>query len=66
MYRTELVERAALLQRLGLSAEQATARLRANVAWDFEGPGAAARPESLGDEAIAEIVRVAYARRRTP
>ena len=60
MYRTELAERAALLQRLGHSAEQATARLRANVAWDFD---VEARPESLGDEAIAEIVRLAYARR---
>jgi hypothetical protein len=64
MYRTELAERAALLQRLGHSAEQATARLRANLAWDFDGPGAGTRPESLGDEAIAEIVRLAYARRR--
>jgi hypothetical protein len=65
MYRTELAQRAALLQRLGHSAEQAAARLRANLAWDFEGPGAGARPESLGDEAIAEIVRLAYARGRT-
>lgn len=66
MYRAELAERAALLQRLGHSAEHATARLRANLAWDFEGmgTGAGGRPEGLGDEAIAEIVRLAYARQR--
>lgn len=62
MYRAELTERAALLQRLGHSAASATARLRANAAWDFE-IGGGARPEALGDDAIAEIVRVAYARR---
>jgi hypothetical protein len=37
MYRTELEDRAALLQRLGHSKDSARARLQANVAWDFEG-----------------------------
>ena len=35
MYRTELEERAALLQRLGYAKEKARARLTANLAWDF-------------------------------
>jgi hypothetical protein len=37
MYRTELEDRAALLQRLGHSKDSARIRLQANVAWDFEG-----------------------------
>jgi acyl-CoA reductase-like NAD-dependent aldehyde dehydrogenase len=36
MYRTEMEERAALLQRLGHPRESARARLAANLAWDFE------------------------------
>jgi hypothetical protein len=36
MYRVELEERAALLQRLGRPREDVRARLAANVAWDFE------------------------------
>ncbi|MCA9668122.1 MAG: hypothetical protein KC503_21135 [Myxococcales bacterium] len=36
MYQLELAERAALLQRLGYSREDALTRLRTNVAWDFE------------------------------
>jgi len=36
MYRTELEERAALLQRLGYAKDKARARLAANLAWDFE------------------------------
>ena len=38
MYRTELEERAGLLQRLGHSKEQTRSRLAANLAWDFS-PG---------------------------
>jgi hypothetical protein len=36
MYRLELEERAALLQRLGHGREQVRARLAANLGWDFE------------------------------
>jgi hypothetical protein len=36
MYRTELEERAAMLQRLGYARERVRARLAGNVAWDFE------------------------------
>jgi hypothetical protein len=35
MYRVELEERAALLQRLGYAKDRARARLAANLAWDF-------------------------------
>ena len=35
MYRGELEERAALLQRLGYAKDKARARLAANLAWDF-------------------------------
>jgi hypothetical protein len=35
MYRTEIEERAALLQRLGYGKEKTRARLAANLAWDF-------------------------------
>src|SRR5262245_38925376 len=35
MYRLELEERAALLQRLGYAKDKARARLAANLAWDF-------------------------------
>ena len=35
MYRTELEERAALLQRLGYAKDKTRARLAANLAWDF-------------------------------
>lgn len=62
MYRDELVERAGLYYRLGLPPSRAIARLRSNVAWDFEaavGP----RPDGLGDKDIAEIVKATYLRR---
>src|SRR5262245_40233884 len=36
MYLSELRERAALLRRLNFDKAEARARLRANVAWDFE------------------------------
>jgi hypothetical protein len=35
MYRVELEERAALLQRLGYGKDKTRARLAANLAWDF-------------------------------
>jgi hypothetical protein len=37
MYRTELEERAALLQRLGHGKDAARGRLQANMRWDFDG-----------------------------
>jgi hypothetical protein len=36
MYRAELEERAALLQRLGYGRDRTRARLAANLAWDFQ------------------------------
>ena len=51
MYRGELEERAALLQRLGYAKDKARARLAANLAWDFP---AGARP--LDDAAVDAIV----------
>ena len=51
MYRGELEERAALLQRLGYDKGRTRARLAANLAWDFP---AGARP--LDDGALDAIV----------
>jgi len=51
MYRGELEERAALLQRLGYDKGRTRARLAANLAWDFP---AGARP--LDDAALDAIV----------
>lgn len=61
MYRAELSERAALLCRLGYSEKRATARLRANVAWDFE-IGTGGRPKTLGDQEIARLVKASFVR----
>ncbi len=52
MYRTELAERAALLCRLGYPREQAAARLRANVAWDFETAGTGSAPTAKDIDAV--------------
>ena len=57
MYRRELEERAGLLYRLGYSAVRAKARLRANVAWDFELHG---RPRHAAE--IDKIVDAVYRR----
>lgn len=62
MYRREVAQRAGMYYRLGYTAAAATARLRANAAWDFEAT-AGGRPKALSDEAIAEIVEKTYARR---
>ena len=62
MYRAEMLERASLLNRLGYSAKRATARLRANLAWDFEQANGE-RPSGLSDREIGEIVKTAYQRR---
>lgn len=52
MYRAELAQRAGLLRRLGFSRAQATARLRANVDWDFETGGGAGKPSARDIDAI--------------
>jgi hypothetical protein len=57
MYRRELEERAALLQRLGYSAKECKRRLAAHVAWDFELHG---RPKHAGD--VDRIVDGVYKR----
>lgn len=64
----ELRERSALLARLGLSVADATARLSARVAWDYD-PGSPAggrhvRPAELSDVAIAKLVADVYASKR--
>ena len=51
MYRGELEERAAMLQRLGYGKEKTRARLAANLAWDFPN---GQRP--LDDGALDSIV----------
>jgi hypothetical protein len=59
MYRSELSQRAAMLRRLGYPRARALARLRANVAWDYE-VGAGPRPAELDDAAIARLVDQVY------
>jgi hypothetical protein len=60
MIRRELAERAALYRRLGFSAARAKARLRANVAWDFEIGGGGSAP---GRQEIDAVVGHAYGER---
>jgi hypothetical protein len=54
----ELVDRAGTLFRLGFTQAQATTRLVARVAWEYD-----PRPEALSDAAIGKIVADTYARR---
>ncbi len=54
----ELSHRAALFYRLGYSEADATARLTARIAWEYD-----KRPTGLSDEAIAKLVHETYARR---
>ncbi|HEY5933876.1 MAG TPA: hypothetical protein VIU61_04560 [Kofleriaceae bacterium] len=64
--REEVASRAALFFRLGYTVEAATARLVAQVAWEFEQTSKNApdrRPEALSDAAIGKIVTETYARR---
>lgn len=61
MYKAEMLERAALYYRLGYSTKRATARLKANLAWDFEVGDS--RPAGLTDRDVSEIVKAAYLRR---
>ena len=64
MYRAELVHRAGIYYRLGYPPSRAIARLKANVAWDFEVSGRG-RPRGLTDKEIGEIVKSTYLRRPT-
>ena len=59
VYRAELEDRAALLYRLRYSPDQARARLRANVRWDFE-VGKGTSP--ISDAEIDSIVEIIYKR----
>jgi hypothetical protein len=64
MYRKELAERAGLFYRLGYPPSRAIARLKANVAWDFE-LGTGGLPEGLSEKEIGNIVKSTYLRRPT-
>jgi hypothetical protein len=60
MLRHEMEDRAALLLRLGYSKNDAKARLRANVAWDYELRG---KPRSVEtDREIDKLVDAVYRR----
>jgi hypothetical protein len=65
----ELAHRAGLLYRLGFTQAEATARLIARTAWEFDpasapsGAGAHRRPDALSDQAIGKLVAETYARR---
>lgn len=62
----ELANRAGTMFRLGFSQAEATKRLCARVAWEFDPPskkGFHKRPAELSDEAVAKIVADTYARR---
>jgi hypothetical protein len=62
----ELANRAGTMFRLGFSQAEATKRLSARIAWEFDPPskhGCHKRPDALSDQAIAKIVADTYARR---
>ncbi|HTJ43358.1 MAG TPA: hypothetical protein VL463_14735 [Kofleriaceae bacterium] len=66
----DLRARAGVYYRLGFTADACAQRLAAAVAWEFEPPSgnggarsAHVRPSELSDQAIAALVRDAYARR---
>jgi len=54
----ELADRAGTMFRLGFTQTQASQRLAARIAWEFD-----PRPASLSDAAIGKIVADTYARR---
>lgn len=56
----ELRERASLLYRLGYTAEAATSRLCATIAWELESQR---RPDGLSDGEIGKVVNETYGRR---
>ena len=57
----DLRDRAALYYRLGFTAEAATKRLAAAVAWEHD--PSPRRPDGLSDAAIAAVVKETYARK---
>jgi hypothetical protein len=62
----ELASRAGVLYRLGFSQADATRRLTAAVAWEYEASAAKPayhRPTALSDQAIAKLVSDTFARR---
>lgn len=62
----ELASRAGVLFRLGFSQAEATRRLTAAVAWEYETGSArpaCQRPAQVSDQAIARIVADTFARR---
>jgi len=63
---TELASRAGVLYRLGFSQADATRRLTATVAWEYDTGTSRPmydRPAALSDQAIAKIVADTFARR---
>ena len=62
----DLRDRAAMMARLGFTAGEATRRLQARVAWDYEPSsphgGPHARPSGLSDAAIGQLVTDTFAR----
>jgi len=65
---SELASRAGVLYRLGFTQADATARLAAAVAWEYDSgqhgtPATFRRPPALADAAIAKIVADTFARR---
>ena len=62
----ELASRAGVLYRLGFSQTDATRRLAAAVAWEYDTGSSRPvyrRPAALSDQAIAQIVADTFARR---
>jgi hypothetical protein len=62
----ELAHRAAMMMRLGFTEAEATSRLTARTAWEFDPAsqrGAHRRPDALSDAAIAKLVAETYARK---
>jgi hypothetical protein len=62
----ELASRAGVLYRLGFTQADATSRLAAAIAWEYDAgstPAGFARPAALSDAAIAKIVADTFARR---
>jgi hypothetical protein len=62
----ELASRAGVLYRLGFSQADATRRLTAAVAWEYDAGSSRRvdpRPAALSDAAIARVVAEAFARR---
>ncbi len=61
MYRRELVERAAMLRRLGYTRDEARVRLETNFEWDWEVNETPVELAGLQDE-IRSVVEEVYSR----